>query len=70
MRIELNGTKVWGKTGSSGGWTSGVFASTEHRLRTVYTLRPDALATPAQQRARVESVVEAALTTMRPLADY
>ncbi|MGW2681502.1 serine hydrolase domain-containing protein [Streptomyces sp. NPDC001436] len=62
MGIELNGTKVWGKTGSSGGWTSGVFASTEQRRRTVYTLRPDALATPAQQRTRVEAVVAAALT--------
>ncbi|MES9511963.1 serine hydrolase domain-containing protein [Streptomyces sp. NPDC000609] len=70
MGIELNGTKVWGKTGSSGGWTSGIFASTEHHLRTVYTLRPDALATPVQQRARVESVVEAALTTTRPPAGH
>ncbi|MFD5193536.1 serine hydrolase [Streptomyces sp. NPDC058357] len=35
---------------------------------TVYALRPDALATPGQQRARVESVVEAALTTTGPLA--
>ncbi|MFF4098956.1 serine hydrolase domain-containing protein [Streptomyces sp. NPDC001903] len=61
MGIELNGTKVWGKTGSSGGWTSGVFASPEQRLRTVYTLRPDPLATPAQQRTRVESLVSAAL---------
>ncbi|MEU9563214.1 serine hydrolase domain-containing protein [Streptomyces sp. NPDC048161] len=70
MGIELNGTRVWGKTGSSGGWTSGIFASTEHHLRTVYTLRPDALATPVQQRARVESVVEAALTTTGPLAGH
>ncbi|MDX2294472.1 MULTISPECIES: serine hydrolase domain-containing protein [Streptomyces] len=63
MGIELNGTRIWGKTGSSGGWTSGVFASTERHRRTVYTLRPDALATPAQQRGRVEAVVEAALTS-------
>ncbi|MFB7057450.1 serine hydrolase domain-containing protein [Streptomyces vinaceus] len=62
MGIELNGTRVWGKTGSSGGWTSGVFASTEQHRRTVYTLRPATPATPAQQRARVEAVVKAALT--------
>ncbi|MEU7200944.1 serine hydrolase domain-containing protein [Streptomyces sp. NPDC045470] len=62
MGIELNGTKVWGKTGSSGGWTSGVFASTEQHRRTAYTLRPGTPATPAQQRARVEAVVKAALT--------
>ncbi|MFD9306416.1 serine hydrolase domain-containing protein [Streptomyces sp. NPDC060048] len=62
MGIELNGTRVWGKTGSSGGWTSGVFASTEQHRRTVYALRPDSLATPEQQRDRVEAVVTAALT--------
>ncbi|WP_051717083.1 serine hydrolase domain-containing protein [Streptomyces sp. NRRL F-5727] len=62
MGIELNGTKIWGKTGSSGGWTSGVFATTDHRRRTVYTLRPNPLATPQQQRTRIEAVVEAALT--------
>ncbi|MFE5535447.1 serine hydrolase domain-containing protein [Streptomyces sp. NPDC056492] len=62
MGIKLNGTKVWGKTGSSGGWTSGIFASTEQHRRTVYTLRPTTPATPAQQRARVEAVVKAALT--------
>ncbi|MFD3530602.1 serine hydrolase domain-containing protein [Streptomyces sp. NPDC058664] len=61
MGIELNGTMIWGKTGSSGGWTSGVFARTEHHRRTVYTLRPRSLATPQQQRARVEAVVGAAL---------
>lgn len=46
MGIELNGTKVWGKTGSSGGWTSGVFASTEQHRRTAYTLRPGTPAPP------------------------
>ncbi len=62
MGIELNGTKIWGKTGSSGGWTSGVFASTDDHRRTVCTLRPNPLATPQQQRTRVEAVVGAALT--------
>ncbi|MEU8774496.1 serine hydrolase domain-containing protein [Streptomyces sp. NPDC048606] len=63
MGIELNGTKIWGKTGSSGGWTSGVFASGEdHHHRTVYALRPNPLATARQQRTRVEAVVGAALT--------
>ncbi|MFD8009349.1 serine hydrolase domain-containing protein [Streptomyces sp. NPDC058955] len=65
MGIELDGTRVWGKTGSSGGWTSGVFASAERHRRTVYAVRPDARATPAQQRARVEEVVAAALTPAR-----
>ena len=62
MGLDLNGTKVWGKTGSSGGWTSGVFATTDPHRRVVYTLRPDAQATPEKQRARVVSVVRAALT--------
>ncbi|MFE2289171.1 serine hydrolase domain-containing protein [Streptomyces sp. NPDC059443] len=62
MGIELNGTKVWGKTGSMGGWTSGIFASADDHRRTVYALRPASAATPAQQRARVVAVVEAALT--------
>ncbi|MEU4732786.1 serine hydrolase domain-containing protein [Streptomyces sp. NPDC023588] len=62
MGIELNGKKIWGKTGSSGGWTSGVFASTDDHRRTVYTLRPHPLSTPQQQRTRVEAVVKAALT--------
>lgn len=62
MGIELNGTKVWGKTGSMAGWTSGIFASTDQHRRTVYALRPGPLATPAKQRERVEAVVGAALT--------
>ncbi|MFF4321344.1 serine hydrolase domain-containing protein [Streptomyces sp. NPDC001568] len=62
MGIELNGTKVWGKSGSSGGWTSGVFASSDDHRRTVYALRPHPLATAQQQRTRVEAVVKAALT--------
>ncbi|MFE1550190.1 serine hydrolase domain-containing protein [Streptomyces sp. NPDC058718] len=61
MGLDLNGTKVWGKTGSSGGWTSGVFATTDPHRRVVYTLRPDAEATPEAQRTRVETVVGAAL---------
>ncbi|MGW6979243.1 serine hydrolase domain-containing protein [Streptomyces sp. NPDC054932] len=62
MGIELDGTKIWGKTGSMSGWTSGVFASTEQHRRTVYTLRPGALATDrVKQRDRVEAVVQAAL---------
>ncbi|MFD3662179.1 serine hydrolase domain-containing protein [Streptomyces sp. NPDC058659] len=65
MGLDLNGTKVWGKTGSSGGWTSGVFATTDPKRRVVYTLRPDALATPEAQRDRVVAVVGAALTGTR-----
>ncbi|MFE1904531.1 serine hydrolase domain-containing protein [Streptomyces gardneri] len=62
MGIDLNGTRVWGKTGSSGGWTSGVFATTgPHQRRVAYTLRPDAEATPKAQRDRVETLVGAAL---------
>ncbi|MFD0148409.1 serine hydrolase domain-containing protein [Streptomyces sp. NPDC055721] len=61
MGLDLNGTKVWGKTGSSGGWTSGVFATTDPHRRVVYTLRPDAEATPKAQRDRVETLVGAAL---------
>ncbi|MFJ5552165.1 serine hydrolase domain-containing protein [Streptomyces sp. NPDC093225] len=61
MRIELNGTEVWGKTGSSGGWTSGVFASAGQHRRTAYALRPDSRATPEAQRARVVEVVTAGL---------
>ncbi|MFF2777420.1 serine hydrolase domain-containing protein [Streptomyces sp. NPDC058052] len=61
MGIELNGTRVWGKTGSSGGWTSGAFAGAENHRRTVYALRPGSTATPAQQRSRVEEIVTAAL---------
>ncbi|MFF8836202.1 serine hydrolase domain-containing protein [Streptomyces sp. NPDC015130] len=62
MGIDLDGTRVWGKTGSSGGWTSGVFATTAPQRRVTYVLRPDALATPQAQRERVETVVGAALT--------
>lgn len=61
MRIDLNGAEVWGKTGSSGGWTSGVFASAGQHRRSVHLLRPGTEATSAQQRARVEAVVKAAL---------
>ncbi|MFF4079260.1 serine hydrolase domain-containing protein [Streptomyces sp. NPDC001777] len=61
MGVELNGTKVWGKTGTNGGWTSGIFASVEQHRRTVYALRPGSRATPGEQRARVETVITAAL---------
>ncbi|CAM5320825.1 serine hydrolase domain-containing protein [Streptomyces narbonensis] len=61
MGIDLDGTRVWGKTGSSGGWTSGVFATTDPHRRVTYTLRPDATATPEAQRDRVVEVVGAAL---------
>ncbi|MEU3750047.1 MULTISPECIES: serine hydrolase domain-containing protein [Streptomyces] len=61
MGIDLNGHRVWGKTGSSGGWTSGVFATTDPHRRVTYTLRPDPKATPEAQRDRVVEVVGAAL---------
>ncbi|MFD7665134.1 serine hydrolase domain-containing protein [Streptomyces sp. NPDC059788] len=61
MRIDLDGVEVWGKTGFSGGWTSGIFASAGRHRRAVHLLRPGTGATPAQQRARVEAVVKAAL---------
>ncbi|WP_371616905.1 serine hydrolase domain-containing protein [Streptomyces sp. NBC_00454] len=61
MGIELNGTRVWGKTGSSGGWSSGIFMDPARHRRTVYTLRPDAGAHGNDQRTRVEAVVTAAL---------
>ncbi|MGW6394446.1 hypothetical protein ACWFR1_28985 [Streptomyces sp. NPDC055103] len=63
MGLDLDGTRVWGKTGSSGGWTTGVFATPDDpNRRVVHTLRPDTRATPELQRERVVSVVRAALT--------
>ncbi|MFD8826456.1 serine hydrolase domain-containing protein [Streptomyces sp. NPDC059605] len=61
MGVELNGTRAWGKTGTNGGWTSGIFASVEQHRRTVYALRPGPRATPGEQRTRVEAVITAAL---------
>ncbi|MFJ6939754.1 serine hydrolase domain-containing protein [Streptomyces sp. NPDC101132] len=62
MRVRLSdGSRVWGKTGSLGGWTSGVFASAEHPRPAAYALRPDAQAGPEAQRDRVVALVDAAL---------
>ncbi|MFJ7154112.1 serine hydrolase domain-containing protein [Streptomyces sp. NPDC101118] len=62
MRVRLSdGSRVWGKTGSLGGWTSGVFASAEQPRPAAYALRPDAKAGPGAQRDRVFALVDAAL---------
>ncbi|MFE1412539.1 serine hydrolase domain-containing protein [Streptomyces sp. NPDC058746] len=60
MRYEIGGTVVWGKTGSMGRTTSGVFA-TEHGARTVvYSLVP-ATGNPDLLREHIGKLVGAAL---------
>ena len=38
--IEVNGLKVWGKTGSRHGYASGVFATKDLERKLVYSVNP------------------------------
>lgn len=60
MRAEIGGTVVWGKTGSMGRSTSGVFATEGGRRTLVHSLLPVST-DRAAVRERVAALVDAAL---------
>ncbi|MFG2287116.1 hypothetical protein ACGFOU_13815 [Streptomyces sp. NPDC048595] len=58
MRVTLdNGVTVWGKTGSSPGWTSGVFTTRDLKRRVAYSLNPTGT---ASERPYVMAVLDSA----------
>ncbi|MFE1897445.1 serine hydrolase domain-containing protein [Streptomyces yangpuensis] len=60
MRAEVDGTVVWGKTGSMGASTSGVFATEGGRRTVVYSLLP-AVKDQDVMRAHIEKLLAASL---------
>ncbi|MFK0236501.1 hypothetical protein [Streptomyces vinaceus] len=61
MRVDLpDGPTVRGKTGSSGAWTGGAFATGDLKRHVVYTVRPVPGTSGQAQRARVLELATAA----------